>query len=650
MNLFDFAQKILDSPNIEDKLSHPGRPFFSQKKFSGALPVLPKRSPEFSFGRKKAKEIPNGELKSDRDRGLMLLFFMNHELMAIELMALALLRFSHCTTENFQRGLLQTLIDEQKHCRLYLKRFKELGCEAGEIPLSRFFWDCLADVKSPEAYISGMSLTLEQANLDFTKYYHDLFSKAGDHTSAKILQTVYEDEIRHVQFGLDYLNQTRKNQTLWDYYIAHLPQALNPARAKAKMHFDINGRKSAGMTDYEIMQFKVFNSSKGRSPNIWSFNPGAELEASGITPKKIYQSVQRDITPLMIACTRQDDILVADNISDKNLDLMQNIGLDLPEIISKDKVNSITKKHRPGFITPWGLSPTQAKLFKVIEKKQAPKFKRPMWKENWAQLYSKSHQAKFIKLLANDNEKLDMEAPAIITELDHLKKFNLEEDLVIKAPYSTTGRSCRKIKVNELKENDLAWIKSTLKNQGELTIEPYRKRVADFSAQYQLGTNGHLKSMGLTLIDTDKFANVANTCGPIQQVLDLEVKKFIFKDRQNLLIEAFDLVAKQWADKMITMGFYGAFGLDGFIWESKNQLKFRPICELNPRVTMGRIALELNRICKRGTLSRLSFHSTKKFSNHQNKYTKDENGKLDSADLILTPDALDITAHFEILK
>ena len=158
MNLFDFTQKILDSPNIEDKLSHPGRLSFDHKEFTGALPELPARAEDFSFGRKKAKEIPSGELKSDLDRGLMLLFFMNHELMAIELMALALMRFSHCTSESFQRGLLQTLIDEQKHCRLYLRRFQELGCEAGEVPLSRFFWDCLANVDSPEAYLCGMKI------------------------------------------------------------------------------------------------------------------------------------------------------------------------------------------------------------------------------------------------------------------------------------------------------------------------------------------------------------------------------------------------------------------------------------------------------------------------------------------------------------
>ena len=113
MNLFDFSLRILNSTDIEDKLAHPGRISFDQKEYKGTLPELPNRSSEFSFGRKKAKEIPNGELRSDRDRGLMLLFFMNHELMAVELMALSLLRFSHCTSESFQRGLYQTLIDEQ---------------------------------------------------------------------------------------------------------------------------------------------------------------------------------------------------------------------------------------------------------------------------------------------------------------------------------------------------------------------------------------------------------------------------------------------------------------------------------------------------------------------------------------------------------
>src|SRR5205814_4420565 len=78
-------------------------------------------------------------LEREEERGRLLHFFANHELLATELMALALLRFPDAPAA-FRRGVLQTLKDEQVHTRMYLERMKECGIQFGELPVSGYFW------------------------------------------------------------------------------------------------------------------------------------------------------------------------------------------------------------------------------------------------------------------------------------------------------------------------------------------------------------------------------------------------------------------------------------------------------------------------------------------------------------------------------
>src|SRR4029077_16237708 len=86
-------------------------------------------------------------LEREQERGRLLHFFANHELLATELMALALLRFPEAPTA-FRRGLYQTLKDEQAHTHLYLQRMRECGTHFGDLPVSGYFWRSVASMES----------------------------------------------------------------------------------------------------------------------------------------------------------------------------------------------------------------------------------------------------------------------------------------------------------------------------------------------------------------------------------------------------------------------------------------------------------------------------------------------------------------------
>ncbi|MDB4409183.1 DUF455 family protein, partial [Akkermansiaceae bacterium] len=130
------------------------------------------------------------QLENEEHRATLLHFFANHELLAIELMALALLKFPDAP-DSFRRGVFHTLKEEQNHTKWYVQRMKECGIEFGDMPVSPMIWEHIADMESPLDYVSRLSLTFEQANLDYAHYYSKVLHDIGDTKSAKILHTVY---------------------------------------------------------------------------------------------------------------------------------------------------------------------------------------------------------------------------------------------------------------------------------------------------------------------------------------------------------------------------------------------------------------------------------------------------------------------------
>jgi uncharacterized ferritin-like protein (DUF455 family) len=148
------------------------------------------------------------DLTTAEARGVVLHFFANHELLALELMALGILRFA-AAPPAFLAGLATVMVDEQRHLAGYLARMEACGVPLGSVPVNRFFWDALAPVEEPLRFVAGLSLTFEQANLDFAHHYARAFRQVGDEDTAAILDGVLQDELRHVRHGLGWFDRWR---------------------------------------------------------------------------------------------------------------------------------------------------------------------------------------------------------------------------------------------------------------------------------------------------------------------------------------------------------------------------------------------------------------------------------------------------------
>lgn len=191
------------------------------------------------------------DLRDPAARARCLARFAHHELMAAELFAWALLRWPEAPAA-LRRGFVRVLADEQRHCRLYLARLSAHGSALEEHALSDYFWKHVPAIDaSPHgvaAFLAAMGLTLEQANLDFSLVYRDAFRAVGDEASARALERVHEDEIRHVALAARWLTRLSPGRGEVEAYARAVPFPLGPARAKGR-RFDAEARRRAGLSD-----------------------------------------------------------------------------------------------------------------------------------------------------------------------------------------------------------------------------------------------------------------------------------------------------------------------------------------------------------------------------------------------------------------
>jgi uncharacterized ferritin-like protein (DUF455 family) len=252
ISYFDYAREILLGETLEQKLTNVSIDWDTWRDFS--LPSVPGRKDKLAFSEAQMK-FPKATLLNETDKkALALHSFANHELLAMEMMAAALLIYPHKTDEDirFKKGIVTALKDEQKHLMLYIKRLNELGYEFGDFPLNDFFWRQMEKLKTPAQYLSVMALTFESANLDFMQFYRALFKKYGDDRTAQIMDIVLEDEISHVAFGAHWMKNWKHDKTLWDYYRSSLLWPVTPARSKG-IEFDRDLHEKA-VTDKEFVE------------------------------------------------------------------------------------------------------------------------------------------------------------------------------------------------------------------------------------------------------------------------------------------------------------------------------------------------------------------------------------------------------------
>ncbi len=244
-----FAERVILSPELGEKLAPPPRDLVDDDRGDGIAPAAPVRSPELTIVSGREAKVPAlGGFSDPEQRRRIIHSLANHELQATELFARALLAFPDAPAE-LRGDLLSVLREEQVHTRLHVRRLEALGGRFGAYPVSGYFWNRTVAANTPAEFLAAMSLTFENANLDHAAEIALVARQHGDEETARILDRIGADEVRHVALGRHWLEQLADpGETLWESYQRNLLWPLHPGRARGT-DFRPDPRRAAGLDE-----------------------------------------------------------------------------------------------------------------------------------------------------------------------------------------------------------------------------------------------------------------------------------------------------------------------------------------------------------------------------------------------------------------
>ncbi|MGN1375789.1 MAG: hypothetical protein ACI4V5_04455 [Prevotella sp.] len=172
----------------------------------------------------------------------------------------------------------------------------------------------------------------------------------------------------------------------------------------------------------------------------------------------------------------------------------------------------------------------------------------------------------------------------IQTVLNYIERY---KNVVIKTPWSSSGRGIRYISHDNIMKPMQCWISNIIRNQGGISVEPCYNKVKDFAMEFFADTNGNITYSGLSVFDTEKCNYHGNL------IASEDVKNKILGKYIDL--ELLDITRQRLTTRMQDMlkGIYtGPFGVDMMIVakDNGNGYLLHPCVEVNLRNTMGHLA------------------------------------------------------------
>jgi len=168
---------------------------------------------------------------------------------------------------------------------------------------------------------------------------------------------------------------------------------------------------------------------------------------------------------------------------------------------------------------------------------------------------------------------------------------------VVKQNLGLAGQGALRLWEPELLAAQRRWIAHSLKQGRKLVIEPWHPRQFDFSVQLEMEQRG-LRLIGFsTLLVDQKGQYQGNRAAPnFRQSPPVEVTRLLAEqsDITRRINQLYSAIISKLEPELRLAGYSGPVGIDAFVYrDSEGRSRLKPIVEINPRYTMGRLTLEL---------------------------------------------------------
>ena len=248
-------------------------------------------------------------------------------------------------------------------------------------------------------------------------------------------------------------------------------------------------------------------------------------------------------------------------------------------------------------IEPWGWNPL---IVHRLRQMGMPASLLPTgtWLEAYRGMAGRATAADILHRLLK-HPRLSPWSPALVGEAmvcrsidDARQAHSLTGSTLFKQPWSGSGRGLHPATTPTLTQKDEAWLQRTLRTQGYVMAEPIYNKAMDIAAEFLCHTDGHVTYEGLSLfLTTPGGVYNGNLIAPEERKRDI-IARHIPPALMDTVVEVLQQCLATTIQERLTGQRTLPVGVDMMILEDN---RLHPCVEVNWRMTMGTVALHLQR-------------------------------------------------------
>jgi len=327
-------------------------------------------------------------------------------------------------------------------------------------------------------------------------------------------------------------------------------------------------------------------------PDIYHFNPTCEYAVANghisWQPNNLLKKMEEDLGSLPLFLADAKDIILVKKIPSEKFQIqLKKTGFKMPRFLSiYDLSCNNFRIENIGYLLPWGWSPAIHNLLSPL--------KAYCSKEFYSKRFGLSILKSVLPLLpAGITMGPDM-IPEICknrTEIESL--LSRWGKLMIKAPWSSSGRGLQPISKKPVTEKVWEKIMGIIKHQGYAIVEPLHEKKLDMALQFRI-CRKRISYLGVSKFITDKKGqyqgNILNGWPDFYDPEVISLGNYLPELIKDPLIKAIE--------KSSLPDFYEGFlGVDTLIFlDRKGKLRVNPCLEINLRQNMGLLSLKLEKL------------------------------------------------------
>ena len=240
----------------------------------------------------------------------------------------------------------------------------------------------------------------------------------------------------------------------------------------------------------------------------------------------------------------------------------------------------------------WGISPQSVYFFEKLNAQRKLSLAIPSWKEELRRLGSRFASQKLLAGLIGRIPEIEPDLlPQFVSTLEAIEQqtLNSRERLLVKSPYSSSGRGLIWLPPAEWTQSEKQALQGMLKKQKQVSIEKALDKQLDFSMQFEITTEGKAQFLGYSIFQTNVKGAYEKSLTDNQARLEKQITSLVNKD---VLFQTQGTLAEM-IQAMYAPFYTGIIGVDMLVYKTGDSFRLHPCVEVNMRKNMGYLAIRL---------------------------------------------------------